>query len=136
MKQNESPFKFNDYKIVKSYIEFPAKGNSDQAINIEIKPSGIRDGNLFRLTLDTTIKNNTNTLNLNVVMVGEFEFRNIPEEKLGIYFIVNAPAIMFPYIRSYISTLSSLSGIPTIILPTLNMTSLAEELSKNIVGNG
>lgn len=134
MKQTESPFKFNDFKIIKSYIEFPNKDNFDQGINIEIKPSGVRDGNLFNLTLDTTIKNDDGALNINVVMVGEFEFKDIPEDRLGIYFVVNAPAIMFPYIRSYIATLSSLSGIPTITLPTLNMTSLAEELSKNIVG--
>lgn len=134
MKQTESPFKFNDFKIIKSYIEFPSKDNFDKGINIEIKPSGVRDGNLFNLTLDTTIKNDDGALNINVVMVGEFEFKDIPKERLGIYFVVNAPAIMFPYIRSYIATLSSLSGIPTITLPTLNMTSLAEELSKNIVG--
>lgn len=134
MKQIESPFKFNDFKIIKSFIEYPIKDSSDQEINIEITPSGIKEGNLFKLTLDTKVKNESGTLNINVVMIGEFEFKDISEEKLGAYFVLNAPAIMFPYIRSYISTLSSLSGIPTIILPTLNMTSLAKELSENITG--
>ena len=47
------------------------------------------------------------------------------------YFYTNAPAILFPYIRAYISTLTNLSGYKPINLPTLNLTSLREELEKN-----
>ena len=69
-------------------------------------------------------------------MVGEFVFNNdeISKDMLGGLFCINAPAIMFPYIRAYISTLTALSGIDTVIVPTLNMTSLAKELSENITG--
>ncbi len=45
---------------------------------------------------------------------------------------MNAPAILFPYIRSYISTLSTLSGLSPIVLHTLNLTSLKDELLDNI----
>ena len=47
------------------------------------------------------------------------------------YFYTNAPAILFPYIRAYISTLTNLSGYKPINLPTLNLTSLREDLEKN-----
>lgn len=48
------------------------------------------------------------------------------------YFAVNAPAILFPYIRAYISLLTSLSGVGTVLLPTLNLSSLSKELLNNI----
>jgi len=48
------------------------------------------------------------------------------------FFCINGPAILFPYIRAYLSSLSALSGIPLILLPTINMTGLAETLKSNI----
>jgi len=41
--------------------------------------------------------------------------------------IVNAPAIAFPFLRSYISTLTLNSGFPPAILPSINFV----EMSKN-----
>lgn len=66
-------------------------------------------------------------------MVGEFVFNNeIAKEMLGGLFCINAPAIMFPYIRAYISTLTALSGIDTVIVPTLMMAPLKEEILQSI----
>lgn len=56
---------------------------------------------------------------------------DVEEYKNG-YFIFNAPAIVFPYIRAYISSLTALSGMPTLTLPTLNLTQLGETLKTNI----
>ena len=52
-------------------------------------------------------------------------------DNLSSYFFINAPALLFPYIRAYISTLTNLSGFESINLPTLNMTRLGEDLKKN-----
>ena len=38
-----------------------------------------------------------------------------------------APAIMLSYVRAYISTLTALSGIDTVTVPTLAMTPLGEK---------
>ena len=48
------------------------------------------------------------------------------------FICINAPAIIFPYIRAYVSTLTSLSGIPTIIMPTINMESVGRQLREKI----
>ncbi|MDY4753237.1 MAG: protein-export chaperone SecB [Prevotella sp.] len=48
------------------------------------------------------------------------------------FICINAPAIIFPYIRAYVSTLTSLSGIPTIIMPTINMESVGRQLREII----
>lgn len=134
MKQQESSFRFEGYKIVKSYIEIPEEGDSNKRLNINISPSGKRENDTFLLMLNVNIQDKEGLLKVEVDIIATFKFSNIQEDKLGGYFLGNAPAIVFPYVRAYISALSSLSGIKTIILPTLNMTSLAKELSENIEG--
>jgi len=54
-------------------------------------------------------------------------------ENLGNFFYINAPALLFPYVRAYISTLTNLSGFEPINLPTLNMTKLGEDLKNNTI---
>lgn len=39
---------------------------------------------------------------------------------------INAPAIAFPYLRSYISTITMQSGYGTVILPSVNFVKIAE----------
>ena len=53
-------------------------------------------------------------------------------DKLSRFLYLNAPAIMFPYLRAYISSLTALSGINPITLPTLNLSGLKSELESNI----
>ncbi len=57
---------------------------------------------------------------LNIVAVGYFEIKSDASKELRANFInVNAPAIMFPYVRSFVSTLTSNFGncISTLIIP-------------------
>lgn len=41
--------------------------------------------------------------------------------------VVNAPAIVFPFLRAYVSTLMTLSGYDALILPTINFAEAFEE---------
>jgi preprotein translocase subunit SecB len=62
-----------------------------------------------------------NSFNLKVLAVGNFEFGgNVSVENRKTFSSANATAIMFPYIRAFISTLTSNLGsvTGTIILPT------------------
>ena len=43
----------------------------------------------------------------------------------------NAIAIMFPYLRSMVSMITSSSGREPIILPTMNVAKLFEKIDKN-----
>jgi preprotein translocase subunit SecB len=76
----------------------------------------------MRLLLNTSITDKNNALSIAVKAEGYFEFdKGLDEEMKDAFFNTNAPAILFPYIRAYISTLSTLSGIKPIVLPTLNL---------------
>lgn len=48
------------------------------------------------------------------------------EFKKSSFLKINAPAIAFPYLRSYISTLTMLSGFDTVVLPSVNFVKIAD----------
>lgn len=134
MEANHSAFKFNSYSILKSTISIEDKNDSiNGKLKIKITPSGSFDDTLFVLQMDINIVNESESLKIFVLTEAVFEFNKTIEEKdLSSYFCINAPAIVFPYIRAYISTLTALSGIDTLILPTLNLSNLKDQLKNNI----
>lgn len=71
--------------------------------------------------MNVSIQDENNVLNIEVNIVGNFEIDKDTED-LQSFIEINAPAILFPYIRAHITTITSLSGIKPVILPTLNMT--------------
>jgi preprotein translocase subunit SecB len=66
-----------------------------------------------------------------VEIIGLFKFTGDFDEVKNFLYL-NAPAILFPYLRAYISTLTTLSGLDTYTLPTMNLSSLKDELEKSI----
>lgn len=131
-----SGFQFKDFVITKSVIlrnSVESKYNYD----FEIEPSGIIDlkGQSFQLGLDFVLQDEKNSFMLQIESIGFFSFSGDFEE-IRPYFLVNAPAIMFPYLRSYISAMTALSGLDTITIPTLNLTSLKEKLEDRITEIG
>lgn len=133
MEQEKSRFKFEGYKIIHSELDLPDVDSICEEFSIGIEAKGkIRDEH-FYLTLNATIASKDEKFFANVVMVGEFVFdKEINKGMLEGLFCTNAPAIMFPYIRAYISTLTALSGRDTVIVPTLMMTPLKDEILKSL----
>ena len=60
--------------------------------------------------LDVEITNLNNSLVLKMVCVGIFKYNTDDENLLLSFIIVKWPCNCFPYIRSFISSMSSLSG--------------------------
>lgn len=133
---DKSTFQFKGYKIKKSLIEFTDNYNPDEtSLKIKFEPSGIisKSDNIFIIELTINIFDAENSnLNIEIITKGIYRFdSNMELDKLNSLFYVNAPAILFPYIRAHISTISVLSGIDTIVLPTLNMRSIGVQLKEN-----
>ena len=64
--------------------------------------------------------------------MGLFVFEDvIDKDSLQNYFYVNAPAIIFPYVRSHISALTALSGMPSVNIPVMSLGHLFEDLKNN-----
>lgn len=58
----------------------------------------------------------------------ELSFENIPE-----YFYQNSIAILFPYVRAFVSSITLQANVTPIVLDTLNLSLLKEELKENTV---
>lgn len=126
-----SGFQFKGFKIRKSVINLI--DNNDLDLSIVFKPSGILDKSKssFLLKLIVEIKSSSSDFSVEVNAEGLFTYSNMDDEKLSSLLYLNAPAILFPYLRAYVSSLTALSGINPITLPTLNLSGLKEQLEEN-----
>lgn len=133
MEVKSSKFSLAYFLVEKSLIERKPKKHDLDPI-IDISPSGILDKerNIFQLNLDVNITDNKGTYQVSVSAVALFAFKEIATlENISDYFFTNAPAIMFPFVRSYISALTALSGMNAIYIPIINMSSLKSKLQEN-----
>lgn len=56
----------------------------------------------------------------NVVMVGLFEAENVKKEEIDSFSRINAPAIIFPFMREHIISLTTKAGLRPVSLPLIN----------------
>ncbi|MGX9806134.1 protein-export chaperone SecB [Exiguobacterium acetylicum] len=59
-------------------------------------------------------------------VTGIFQLDNIERERREDFAEVNAVAILFPYLRSLVSTYTANSNVPALILPPINVMKLLE----------
>lgn len=129
----DSKFQFKGFHIVRTLIERTEK-ESSKKINLGFAPKGLlyKNDSNFQLHLDVKIEDENKSFQIEIDAIANYVFENKESlDNLSKFFYVNAPALLFPYIRAYISTLTNLSGFEPINLPTLNMTRLGEDLRKN-----
>ncbi len=113
-----------------SYIDF-SNENLKNDIDIDIQNS--TSENILAVTLTIKFKTSIEKdilLSAEVKMVGNFEFSknsNIPLKDFG---TINAPAIIFPFIREHLSNVSMKAGIQPILLPPINFVDLAKRKKK------
>lgn len=130
----QAPFKFTDLLFTESSIKLE-KDTKGSSIDIRFDPKGtISEKNkTFEINLGVKLESEDG-LKVSVRMLGFFEFKNVVKlEQLNNYFYVNGPAILFPYLRSYLSALTALSGTATIIIPPMNIIPLGKDLEQNTI---
>ena len=130
-KHETSRFRFVNYIIRKSELEFSGEIKSNE-LDINITPTIEVDEKFYKLTLNVVVTTDNNDFKASIDMMGIFEYQTCDKQQLNIFFAHSAPAIMFPYIRAYIHSLTALSGIPGVMIPTLNLTSMGEEIVKEL----
>lgn len=125
-------FKFDSYKFPKASINFETNLSSE--LSIQFSPKGIfypRDSK-YELSFDVTI--NSEDTHEEVVAISAtayFSFLNTSSiSDIPDYFYPNSLAIVFPYIRAFISTLSLQANIRPIILPTINLIGITKDLKE------
>lgn len=135
-KVEKARFRFVEYLFKETSIKLTGEDISDD-VEFGIEPNGIfeEDNKMFILTLNVLVKDKKNSLEVKMTVTGKFEYETNDIQELVPYLGFNAPAIMFPYIRAYITNITALGGMSPIILPTLNMESVGKELLDKISSN-
>lgn len=136
MHDSKSILMFNDYKV--KYVSFKLNDEFDSdsveidfniKINIEYNKN---DQSMFTTELevdvfkDSIIKNYP--FEMKVILVGEFEVRESGISQIEDLAEKNSVSILFPYIRSLISTYTANSNVNTLILPPINVHKVIEKV--------
>lgn len=116
--------KFKGVEIIDTYFNSKQRFDSNvkSSINTSVKPKVFipeEDDKVFSIIIEAELSV-VDYFALKVAAVGSFEITGDINDDIRNSFInVNAPAIMFPYIRSFISTFTSNLGgsISTVTIP-------------------
>lgn len=82
-----------------------------------------------KVTIDTTIANSTETIKLDLQTIGIFQIdkNDIDEATYDQLIKANTVAIIFPFIRSQVSLLTTQPGMMPVIIPPININALISE---------
>lgn len=101
-------------------------------INIDVQNS-TENSNILYVTVimdfDTSV-DNKKFISSKIKMLGVFEFGEELPLSLDSFANINAPAIIFPFIREHLSNVSMKAGIQPILLPPINFVELAKDKKK------
>jgi len=131
----EASIQFINFLVKESHLLFKEPGNQKISIGFTAKGYIFKDINQFHLQLGVDIVEEEEKFEIHLETESIFEYPKDAdlESYKNSLFIANAPAIVFPYLRAYITNLTALSGIPVLTIPTFNLSNLGESLKDNIV---
>lgn len=125
-----SPLKMSNLSITKATFEFTpnesiSKIKLSLSLNKNIQKISLNE---YFVELFTELMDENNIIHVSVVCSANFM---VPEDddKISKDNLLNKSAIsiMFPYIRSYITTITSVPNIAPIVLPPLNVVKFIED---------
>lgn len=125
---DRAAFNFDGYKFTQVHLDLDKLDGGRR--DLDIRPSGVfdRDQREYRLAFDFYIQvRGEVAVYIKCISLFKMGGEDIPD-----YFYANSIAIVFPYVRAFISTVSLQAGVtPAIILPTLNLSALRDRLRDN-----
>lgn len=130
----KAAFKLDNYLFPK--IEMNLEKHLSGNIDIDFVPSGvfIKDKSIFELEFDFKAKfEDVNDFFITIKCIASFSFVNVNSLKeIPSFFYANSIAIIFPYIRAFVSTLTLQANVNPLVLPTYNLTSLESKFRDNV----
>lgn len=136
-KTNNNQIKLDSILLIKSnfsrdlIIDAQDKSKISQNVNINITNSDPKlDKFVVYLHLDFVIQYDSKTIvEINIVYSGSFDKSNsnVDEKTIDNFIDINAPAIIFPFVREEVAVLTSKAGIGTILLQPVNFVELSKK---------
>lgn len=129
----QSSFKFLKYIVKESILNIKSIP-IDKALKLNLQLDVDLDvedrKSVLRMALK--VQDASDSMDLKVVMEGWFEDVESSKDQKEAFMCMNAPAILFPYMRSFVTTLTAQAGIQAIIIPTLNLVRNGEDLLRRL----
>lgn len=132
-------FSFKEFRFDKVKMDFSVLESNE--LRLEIKPYGVfyTSQKTFELDFFFSAYSQSQTepmaekTVLEINCISWFDFKNVETvEDIPDFFYSNSLAIVFPYVRAFISNITLQSNIKPLVLPTMNLSGLKEELIKNM----
>ena len=126
----QSAFRFLGFRVPEFSFEvkdpYFLGQNLKNNLSVNIQNNFSEENNRFvEVLLAIKVANDENYLKISLVIKGGFlADKDMPEDVFKQMYTVNAPAILFPYARAIISSVTSQSGIPQVILPLMNLSNI------------
>ena len=128
----KAAFKLDGYHFTKASLDFNIP--NDAELNISFNPKGVfyTKNACYDLVFDVTVDCvETATEVIKVSCEASFSFGNkVSIEDIPDYFYPNSLAIVFPYVRAFVSTISLQANVQPVVLPTVNLMGLTEKLKE------
>lgn len=127
---------FSFKKFTVPSFSFDNLDEKDIELTLNFNPTGrfIPERGKYLLTLEFVgyEVGNTDKEILRIKSIAEFKFSDsLKIEDIPSYFYNNSVAIVFPYLRAFISTLTLQSNTGVIMLGLLNFVGMGDDLKKN-----
>lgn len=110
------------------FSECSVKRNSSistEALKFDLQKEIKKIGDyVYRVELSFVVNKEHNDLNIKIVAVADFTFESDDKKLTETIIEKNTVAIMFPFIRSQVSLLSTQPGLTPIIIPPINTANL------------
>ena len=133
----KAAFYISDYYFEKVILDVNNKPKSDElSVSFLTRGEYSEQGKAYHLWVKVDVGEGESSQSsdtfLSVSCVGKFIFDNVNSlYEIPEFFYVNCIALLFPYVRAYISLITTQANTKGVILPTLNLSSLGEELKRN-----
>ncbi|MFB3306812.1 hypothetical protein [Pseudomonas sp. AMR01] len=128
---------FSIEKYLFSKVNIDLENHTSNKRSIDFKPSGVfkQDSSTYDLTFDFSAYTESDKDAQPFVTsrcIGTFKFSSLSSfEEIPSYFYRNSIAILFPYLRAFVSMVTIQANIPPVVLPTMNLASLEVPLKEN-----
>lgn len=135
MEAPKSTFGFSQFVILKSSIEQKLDVDQGSEFTIFIEPEArfFEDQNLFELQLEVKVSDELNRFDVQMTALGYFPTENLAhDDSFFDYLCINAPALMFPYIRAFVSTITAQSGLEAVMLPPMNLQGIGGKIKNSL----
>lgn len=131
----KAAFSIINYQFDKVLIDLSNHNSKDLSLSFDTSGVYFNENQNFELRFVVKVaKSAEESPFAEISCKGTFKFENIDNfENIPEFFYRNSIAILFPYVRAYLSLVTTQANVPGIILPTLNLSNLETNLKQNTI---